>query len=120
MPGNNIIGKINAEYILCSTEEPAMTHVFVTYTFENQEKRDAFYSELTAEKLDEKSRADRGCIQYKYYYPIGEDNVIFLHEKWEDRDALAEHAAQPHMPLIGALKEKYGAQAEVVKQDLAE
>ena len=97
-----------------------MTHVFVTYTFKNQEDRDGFYAELTDQKLDEKCRADRGCIQYKYYYPIGEDNVIFLHEKWEDRECLAEHAAKPHMPVLGALKEKYGAVSEIVKQDAAE
>lgn len=97
-----------------------MTHVFVTYTFKNQEDRDAFYAELTEQKLDEKCRADRGCIQYKYFYPIGEDNVIFLHEKWEDRDALAEHAAKPHMPVLRALKEKYGAESDIVKQDTVE
>jgi len=97
-----------------------MTHVFVHYTFKCKEDRDAFYAELTGQKLDEKCRADRGCIQYRYYYPIGEDKVIFLHEKWEDRECLAEHAAQPHMTELRALKEKYGAESEIVKQDAAE
>ncbi len=97
-----------------------MTHVFVTYTFKNQEDRDAFYGELTGQKLDEMCRADRGCIQYKYFYPIGEDNKIFLWEKWADRECLAEHAAKPHMTELRALKEKYGAESEIVKQDAAE
>ncbi len=97
-----------------------MTHCFVNYTFKNKEDRDGFYSELTEKKLDEKCRADKGCIQYKYFYPIGEDNVIFLWEKWENQEALDGHMQQPHMPELRAIKEKYGAVTDIVKQELSE
>lgn len=97
-----------------------MTHCFVTYTFKDKEKRDGFYAELTGEGLDEKCRADKGCVQYKYFYPIGEENTIFLWEKWESREALEGHLQQPHMPQIRALKEKYAAESELKIQDMAE
>jgi quinol monooxygenase YgiN len=55
-------------------------------------------------------RAERGCIEYgpvadaegfDFQTELGPDTFVVI-EKWEDADALRDHAAAPHMAAYGA------------------
>lgn len=63
-------------------------------------------------------RAERGCIEYgatidaqsalPVHTPFGEDTFVVV-EKWEDMDALRDHAAAPHMAAYAASTREYVA-----------
>ena len=42
-----------------------------------------------------RSRGDDGCLQFDVMLPNGDDEHVFLVEKWRDQDALDEHAKGP-------------------------
>ena len=56
-------------------------------------------------------RAEKGCIEYgpaidaegmgKFQTPFGADTFVVI-EKWESKEALAAHAAAPHMAAYAA------------------
>ena len=43
------------------------------------------------------SREEEGCIAYSYGVDVLDPDLIHVSEKWESRDALAEHFNSPHM-----------------------
>ena len=69
--------------------------------------REAFLERIRAEGIDEAVRAEDGNIQYDYYIPTDGRDELLLLEKWRDADALAAHAAQPHMVKLRAIKDEY-------------
>jgi quinol monooxygenase YgiN len=42
-----------------------------------------------------RSRGDDGCLQFDVMLPNGDDEHVFLVEKWRDQEALDEHAKGP-------------------------
>jgi len=67
----------------------------------------AFVQALKDSGLQGKVRAEDGCLQYDYHISCEEADTVVLLEKWRDTAALDAHLAQPHMALIGAVKEQY-------------
>ena len=94
-----------------------MTNYYVTYVLESREARERYFSEIKEQGIIEKSRKEAGCIRYEYFYPAESDNEIFLWEQWESRAAQQEHTRQPHFAMLGALKEKYNVQTEILEED---
>ncbi len=86
-----------------------MIQILVTYNCGTKENRDAFYSELAANKVSELSEAEEGCFCYQYYFPCEDDTKVFLVEQWETIEHQHAHMELPHFDLVGQLKEKYGA-----------
>ncbi len=89
-----------------------MYQLFVTYVFDSKEKRDGFYGQLEKNDIAAVCAGEKGCITYKYFYPCGEENKLFLLEQWETKEDQRVHAKQPHFALIGGFKEEYGARVE--------
>jgi quinol monooxygenase YgiN len=59
------------------------------------------------------SRAEAGCVEYRFYADLADPNTFFLFEHWENEAALARHFQTPHMAefqeqlpglLVGASK----------------
>lgn len=94
-----------------------MTNYYVTYTLKDREARDRFYEAIKRCGADEKSRAEDGCIRYDYFYPADADNLLFLWEQWESRNAQKAHTGQPHFAELGKLKEQYGASTDILVED---
>ena len=42
-----------------------------------------------------RSRTERGCLLHSVHQNVEDRSVLVFLEHWEDRDALAEHFAQP-------------------------
>ena len=79
--------------------------------------RDQFLAKIKEEGLDAACRAEKGCIKYDYYIPeIGSDE-LFLLEKWDNAEVLAEHGKQPHFARIGELKTEYVTDTLVEKYE---
>jgi len=48
-------------------------------------------------KMAEATRAEPGCISYRFYADISDPNAFFIFEEWESDAALAQHFQTPHM-----------------------
>ena len=94
-----------------------MIEVHVRYSFENNEKRDAFYKAAKDAGVDKASKEEIGNISYNYYLPIEEDCVIFLLEQWKDADALKEHGESKHYARLGEIKADYVLNTDIVKYE---
>ena len=69
--------------------------------------RDSFLERIRAEGIDDACRAEAGNLKYDYYFPADNAAELFLLEKWQDADALAQHADLPHMVRLRAWKAEY-------------
>ena len=94
-----------------------MTNFFVTYTLPDAAAREGYIRDVLELGVIDKSRAEKGCIRYDYFYPVGSDTQLFLLEQWESREHQAAHCQTDHFKALGKIKEKYGAETEIVAQD---
>lgn len=94
-----------------------MTNFYVTYTLPDQDARDGYMKEVLDSGVIEKSRGEEGCIRYAYFYPVDSDHTLFLWEQWESREHQKAHCQTEHFAELGKIKEKYGAQTEILIED---
>ena len=47
--------------------------------------------------MAEATRAEPGCVTYRFAADLGDPNTFLVFEEWEDEAALARHFATPHM-----------------------
>ncbi|MBQ9826509.1 MAG: antibiotic biosynthesis monooxygenase [Firmicutes bacterium] len=66
-----------------------------------------FLEQIDALGIGDACRAEEGNIRYDYYFPADGSDELLLMEKWENAEALARHAKQPHMSKLGELKAAY-------------
>jgi len=43
------------------------------------------------------TRAEAGCLHYRFYAELEEPDTFFIFEQWESADALARHFQSEHM-----------------------
>ena len=67
-------------------------------------KRNDFLETIKREGIDASSRAEVGNIKYDYYLSDAYVDELFLLEKWQDAEAVAEHGKQAHFKKLGELK----------------
>lgn len=48
-------------------------------------------------RMAEATRAEPGCLSYRFYADIGDPNTFLVFEEWESDDALGRHFQTPHM-----------------------
>ena len=94
-----------------------MTNFYVTYTMPDRASRDGYLKEANEQGIPEKSRMEEGCIRYEYFFPVDDDNRLFLWEQWESREHQRVHCETEHFAALGRLKEKYGAETEILIED---
>ena len=75
--------------------------------------RDSFLQELAGCGVQETIRREAGCIQYDYFLSVDDPDKLLLVEKWTSREAQELHAAQPHMALVAAAKDRCAQRAEL-------
>jgi quinol monooxygenase YgiN len=84
----------------------------------DEEKRE----ELTSlcREMQDNSRREEGCIRYGFFSAIEDENSFVAVEEWEDRAALDEHFAQPHLQEFAAkLLELVSEPPEVAIHEIA-
>jgi len=50
-----------------------------------------------SETMIEASRAEEGCVEYRYAFDLQHDHVVAFTEVWTDMAALRAHLDTPHM-----------------------
>ncbi len=70
-------------------------------------QRDAFINVLNEYQIPQKSKAEMGNHAYDYYFPVGEDNKLFLLEKWESEEAFEAHKQSEHFLKLQEIKKDY-------------
>ena len=69
--------------------------------------RDAFLDGILREQIIPRARAEAGNLQYDYFIPVGNDDELFLVEKYRDDEAVGAHVRQAHTAKLVELKEAY-------------
>ena len=88
----------------------------VTYYCKSGERR-AFIDAVKEAGVYQASKQDAGCLQYEYALSMDNEDILILLERWESEEALATHLAQPHIALMGPLKERYTENVTLEKYD---
>ena len=76
--------------------------------------RDRYYEAIREKHIDEKSRAEEGCLRYEYSYGMAEDELL-LTEVWQDAEAIEFHKNSEHFAKLGELKAEYVENTEFMK-----
>lgn len=72
-----------------------------------------------ASEMGEASRAEDGCVEYRFAVDIDDPDVVRLFECWESVEHLEAHFATPHFALFsGALAEALDDEAEFVRYEV--
>jgi quinol monooxygenase YgiN len=62
-----------------------------------ERREDAVRVALT---MAQATRAERGCIDYRFYADLADPNTFLIFEEWESDDALAKHFETEHMRVF--------------------
>ena len=84
-----------------------MKRIIISYACNSEENRNAFYDALIENSVGVKSRNEKGCLGYSYYFPADDKTSLLLIEQWESDEALERHKAEPHFLFLQELKEKF-------------
>ena len=76
-------------------------------------KRGEFLDEIKNLGIDEKCRAEEGCVRYDYYFSDGDKNELLLVETWQAEEFQQAHTRTPHTKLLQQLKKKYVESTEI-------
>jgi quinol monooxygenase YgiN len=82
------------------------------------EKRD----QLTAllRQMQDDSRREEGCMRYGFFAAVEDENSFIAVEEWEDRHALDQHFAEPHLhEFSGSLLELVSDRPEVAIHEIS-
>ena len=50
--------------------------------------------------MAEATRAEKGCLSYRFYADLADPNTFLIFEEWESDEALATHFATEHMRVF--------------------
>ncbi len=75
-----------------------VVHAFATC---KPDKRETVVTALLA--AQEATRAEDGCLEYRYYNSVDDDCSFVAVERWRDLPALQAHPQTPHIAELGAV-----------------
>lgn len=90
-----------------------MFSINVTYKAKDKDTLRRFYDDLTAEKIEEVTRTEDGCLLYEFYFSAERDNELLLVEKWVDRASQERHDMKSHMQKLTEIKERLGIETSI-------
>ena len=80
--------------------------VHIYYRGENGAAK-RFAEEMTSSGTVAAIRAERGNLQYEYFYSVEDEETVLLVDRWENQAALDAHHETQMMRRIMELREKY-------------
>lgn len=96
-----------------------MLILHVTYDVK-EGMREAFLEKLAELQVAEKTRSEKGNLDYTYYLPADGSNRVFLAELWESRELQAAHIKSEHIQALAAVKNDYVNSTTLLAFDGAE
>lgn len=70
--------------------------------------------------MTQATEAEPGCLAYRFYSDISDDNTFLIFEQWETAEALERHLQRPHTAAFSArLPEWLAAPPDVRRYDVA-
>ena len=78
-----------------------------------EEKREAFLEKIKELGIDEKVRAEKGCVKYDYYFSDADENELLLVELWETKEDQQIHVQQEHMKILMSFKDEFVKSTEL-------
>ena len=63
--------------------------------------------------VQEKIRAEEGCLRYDYHISCELPDTVVLLEQWQSAAAQERHMSQPHMAQLRKLKEEYTVETKL-------
>ena len=90
--------------------ETIVLHVF--YTCKPGQAR-KFVQAVKDSGLQEKVRAEDGCLRYDYHLSCEAPDTVVLIEQWRSAGHQEKHMSQPHMEALRKWKEEYTVETRV-------
>ncbi|MGC4045030.1 MAG: putative quinol monooxygenase [Armatimonas sp.] len=78
----------------------------------HSEKRDAALEAMRV--MGRATREEPGCLHYRFYQDLEDENSFFVYERWIDGASLEAHMATPHMVEFRKVLADVLAEASVV------
>ncbi len=73
-----------------------------------------------AQRMAAATRAEAGCLAYRFSFDLADPALIYIFEEWESEDALAHHFQTPHMAQFRAAMPSLLAAPPSVKRYVVE
>lgn len=80
--------------------------------------REEFLTAVTGSGLLAAIRAEEGCLEYRYYRSVEDDDVLLLVERWTDRAAQKRHTSHPNMARLAEVKARCALDVTLTAFDL--
>jgi quinol monooxygenase YgiN len=94
-----------------------MIKVEVKYILKSGQRYN-FCSAIFVQKIDDSARRESGNLKYDFDIPEDEPDILYLHELWENQQALEAHAKMPHYAALAELKAKYVEETIIDKTEV--
>ena len=88
--------------------------LFVTY-IAKPDCREQFVREVIQNRILQDIRAEKGCLQYEYFFSVDDVNKILISEEWDTAADQKLHCTQPHMDKLREIKSKYIADIKILE-----
>jgi quinol monooxygenase YgiN len=88
--------------------------VNIYYKGENGSAR-RFAEEMISSGIVDRVRKEEGNEKYDYFFPMDDNDIVLLIDKWKDQEALDVHHKSKMMEEISVLREKYHLKMRVEK-----
>lgn len=86
----------------------------VTYTTKPG-MRETFIKEIYSNGILDNILQEDGCLEYRYYLSVENEDDILLLEKWETEEKQQIHLKQPHMEVLKSIKDRYTSDVRLEK-----
>ena len=89
----------------------------VTYTAPDKDTIVKFWDALCKANIPNRIKAEPGNEEFSYYFSAeeGRDNILFLVERWPNKEALIAHQEYDHFKEMGEIKKQFGVDVNLVK-----
>lgn len=74
-----------------------------------------FAEEMISTGTVEAIRAEKGNLQYEYFYPVDDAETVLLIDSWENQKSIDLHHHTPMMQKIIELRDKYDLHMKVLR-----
>lgn len=69
--------------------------------------KDKFIQDIFSSGVLEKIYQEDGCLGYSYYYPVQDEDKVFLLEQWDTEEHQKIHLRQSHMEKLKSITNLY-------------
>jgi len=94
----------------------------VTYTAPDKDTLMQFWNAVCQANIPARTQSEPANEEFAFYFPAepGRENILFLTERWPNKEALISHQEYDHFKEMATLKKQFGIDAKLEKYKIAD